>query len=127
MIIYLLSFKPIKKAILKNEMKEKEYVVVQIFYTTASTWGIIGDQNSNYDIPLAVTLTGNVPRLCYDIQIGGNTFICYGRYLDNIITLAGYENKVFEVDSWEILYPVNHNSIFSTILSKKYLYSFEFE
>ena len=123
--LYFVKIKPQKTAIELIELSSKEYIIVETIYTTASNWAITGDQNGSYDIPIFVTLLGNEPRLIYDIQTGENKFVCYGKYLDDVVTLAGYTTKAFNVDEWDIIYPVDHNSLYSFILSKKILYEFE--
>lgn len=125
--LYSLSFKPIKKAVQTSELQEKDYIMVKALQSTAATWSIVADNYGLYEMPMEVTLTGMYPSVIYDVQTGGNVFICYGEYGEDIFTTAGYWNKNFRVEEWDILYPIKHNSIFSLFLSDKYLYPFEIE
>lgn len=127
-IIFFNIFKPVKKSVKLEDLNNTEYILIKKTETTAAAWMIVGDNNGYYKAPIDVTLRGNTPNISYDLQCGDNTYICYGYYEDDITTAAGYLNKVFNVEKWDILYPVDHNmSIFSIIFSKNYLYSIDME
>lgn len=118
-------FRPIRKSVRADDIKEN-YILVQPQFTTAALWQIVGDNNGWTEKTVDVILENFNVNIGYDILFGKNTFICYGEFSDDIVTAAGYENKVFKVNKWDILYPVHHeHSIFSAILSENYLYRFE--
>ena len=127
LLIIFILLRPIKRAVyLSEDEMNNPYVLVKFTATTASSWLIVGDNNGYYETPYDATLEGNYPRLSYDFMNGENTYICYGSYKDDIITIAGYKNKVFVVNRWDVLYPIDHNLGFiSKILSRKKIYFFE--
>lgn len=117
-----------KKAIHIDELHTKNnYILVQVQYSTPALWQVVGDNGGYYEKPLDITLKGIIPKVNYNIQTGNNIFVCYGNYEKNIVTEAGYATMVFKVVEWDILYPIQHNSILSPLLSKNYLYPMEMQ
>ena len=118
---------PVKVAKKQHDLNSQEtYILVKHVSTTASQWEIIGDNEKMYASALPVELKGNYPKVTFDIQWGNNTYVCYGKYNNDIVNFAGYENKVFIATDWDILYPVYHNHIWDWIVfSKHFLFSFE--
>lgn len=118
---------PVKVAKKQYDLNSQEtYILVKHVSSTVSQWEIIGDNEKMYVSALPIELKGNYPKVTFDIQWGNNTYVCYGKYDNDIVNLAGYKNKVFAVSDWDILYPVCHNHIWDwIILSKYFLFSFE--
>lgn len=128
--VYLYFFRPIRKAdcIEKIQGSDKEFILVRFVQTTASSWQIIGDNTGMYEIPIDLSPEGDYPKeLSTNLMYTNNIFVFYGEYSEDKVTPAGYNNKVFNVNDWNVIYPINHNSILSPLLSKGYLYSFETE
>lgn len=125
-IAVFIGFIPVKHAV-KQEHLEKtdEYIIVNVQKATISQWIAVGDNNGEYDAPKDVRLTGEAPSgYNYDVEVGHNTFICYGKF-DGLGDLHGEKYDIFNVERWEILYPVNRNSPFDWILPNSYLCRFD--
>lgn len=118
---------PVKVAKKQNDLNNKEtYILVKAEATTAYQWLIVGDNEKLYETALPVELKGNYPKLKFDIKSGNNTYVCYGKYDNDTVNIAGYNNKVFDVTGWDILYPVRHNHIWDWIIfSNHFLFTFE--
>ena len=122
LIVVLVGFIPVKQAIKQDSLvKTENYIIVKVQKATISEWVAIGDNKGDYDLPRDVRLTGNAPSgYNYDVEVGDNTFICYGNS-DGIGDFHGEKYDIFNVEKWEILYPVKRNSFFDWILPNSYL------
>lgn len=116
---------PIKFSVdIKETIINKEYIIVESQSTTSANWKAIGDENGMYDIPLDVKLNGNYPKVTYDILTGDNMYICYAKFVDTITTEAGYQNVIYDVKDWDIVYPIDRGKALS-LLPKKWLCHFD--
>ena len=109
---------PIKIAIKSAELKnlDEPYYLVKWTRTTATTWMLIGDHTGEYAEARYVALQGATPDIVenYDIATGDNVYICYGEYTGEKQTPAMEETlHTYNLTGWDILYPVNRNSVFS--------------
>lgn len=122
------GFMPVKQAIKQDSLdKTENYIIVNVQKATISEWIAIGDNKRDYNVPKDVRLTGNAPSgYNYDIEVGHNTFICYGKP-DGDGDLHGEKYNIFNVERWEILYPVKRNSPFDWVLPNSYLCRFDME
>ena len=127
-IALFVGFTPDKKALKQDNLdKTDSYIIVHVQKATISQWITVGDNKGDYDIPKDIRLTGNAPSgYNYDVEVGDNAFVCYGKF-DGVGDLNGEEYYVFNVDRWEILYPVKRNSPFDWILPNSYLCRFDRE
>lgn len=120
---------PIKYAIKEENLNNKEsYILVEFNGSTDEYWKVINCSDSIDDIyknkqkELSTFLIGNIPeKFNYELKTGyRNTFVCYGTY----INIENSMNRmVFQVDSWDIIYPINREP---NIFSKKYLFRHDF-
>lgn len=126
LIAVLIGFIPVKRAIKQDGLdKAASYITVNVQKATISQWIAVGDDKGDYDTPRDVRLTGNVPSgYNYDVEAGHNTFICYGEF-DTAGDFHGEEYDIFNVETWEILYPVKRNSSLDWILPSSYLCRFD--
>lgn len=128
MLPYLFCY-PTKTAKKQYDLDNNEtYILVKYAATTAGSWEILGDNEKMYESPIPAELKGNIPNVTFDVKWGDNTYVCYGEYNEDVVNLAGYKNKVFNVSNWDILYPIFHNHIWDWIIfSDHFLFSFEVE
>lgn len=105
---------------------ENGYILVKTQMSTVSEWLAIADNNGEYDIPRDVRIAGNMPGgYNYAIETGDNIFVCYGKYISfNHKDEAGTYD-IFHSNSWDIIFPIQRNSIFNKILPKTYLCFFD--
>ena len=116
-------FAPVKFAIKQEDLRDTEsYIIVQVQHSTAvSIWVAVGDNNGKYNEPVSINLLGDEPQLySYEIEFGGNQFVCYGNYLDEG-DFHGEVYKNFEITGWDILYPIKRDSLFNFILPNSYI------
>lgn len=113
---------PIKFAIHYDELPKK-YIIAELQYSTAALWKIIGDETGYYSEPIDAFLYGNIPSVSYDIQISDNKFICVAEYQGNKIMNSGYENAIYHISDWDILYPIRRDKLL--FLPKSYLCKFD--
>lgn len=123
-IVWLLW--PMKYTVNIDKAKKDNYIIVESQATTAATWRIIGDENGIYDEPLDATLKGNYPKVSYDVLTGGNKYICYGVFDENVVSLAGYKNAVYNVTDWDIVYPISRGRVLC-FMPQKWLCRFDLE
>lgn len=125
-LICVRGFLPVKYAVKRDNLNiTGDYLIVKVQKSTISQWVAIGDSKGIYDDNIDVRLTGNVPSgYNYDIETGENIFICYGVF-DGSADLHGQKYDIFNVESWEILYPVKRNSLFDKVLPDSYLCGFD--
>ncbi len=122
----LVGFIPIKFAVKQEDLDRSEnYIIVKVQTATVAPWIAIGDNKGNYDMPKDVRLSGNVPSgFNYDVAVGQNAFVCYGKS-GGTKDLYGEEYEDFNVERWEILYPVKRNSNLDWIWPDSYLCIFD--
>ena len=115
-----------KKALKEENIDQsKEYIIAKIQKATVSQWCAVGDNNGIYETPDNIRLKGNVPSgYNYAVETGNNVFICYGNFCATE-ELHGEKYKVFNVENWEIAYPVKRNSLFNFLLPKSYLCKYD--
>lgn len=125
-LICLSVFSPIKYAVKQGNLnKADDYLIVKVQKSTISEWIAIGDNKCIYDDAKNVRLTGNIPSgYDYNIETGGNIFICYGK-VEGTSDLHGEKYYIYNVENWEILYPVKRNSCFEKVLPDSYLCGFD--
>lgn len=118
----LVLLKPEKHAIKDKELENKgEYFIVKVQRSTAALWSVVGDEKRLYYEPIDAIFVGNYPSgYNYDVEVGDNTFICYGEFIKES-EFGGYRNSIYEIYDWDILYPVKRNSPFNLLLPKSYL------
>lgn len=123
-LIYFIA--PLKYSIEINELQyiNTPYIIVEHQYTTAGVWHILGDETGFFETPIDASLIGNYPRISYNLQSGNNKYICFGEYKGHTLVANYYDNVLYEVKNWDILYPVDHQFIFP--LPKSYLCRFDF-
>ena len=126
LIALLIGFIPVKKAVKKEYLdKADNYIIVNVQKSTVSQWIAIGNNKGNYDVPRDVKLIGNVPDgYNYAVETGHNSFVCYGKFC-GAGDFYGDKYDVFNVDRWEILYPIKRDSLFNGILPNSYLCIFD--
>jgi hypothetical protein len=107
---------PVKFALKPDDLTnlDKPYYLVKATTATVSTWTIVGDQDGYYSKVKYVDLNGEVPYLAESIDFlwGGNTFVCYGEYVEEIETISGETISSYRLTGWDILYPINRYAIF---------------
>lgn len=116
------NFYPVKWSVTRQQLDDrKDYILVEPYLVTVAPWKIIEDKNGKYDDYCAVRLVGNEPNeFNSSVDLGHNIFVCYGKFLEDG-NLAGETYKVFEVENWDILFPIKRNSIFSPFMPKSFL------
>ena len=115
------QFYPIKITVNENNLSDKNYILVKSCATTLSNWKIINNEQTKSDDDNYVRLEGNTPvNLNYNLLSGNNIYVCYGEFLENG-NLMGETYKRFNVVNWDILYPVNRNSVLDFILPDNYI------
>ena len=121
-IFILFSFWPLKFARNKiPEIQAHDCILVQRQYSSEATWSIVENNDDANEVQISVQLTGNYPTgFNYDVDVGGNTYICYGKFIDKQ-NIDGYKVEVFNVTNWDILYPIKRNSPISWLFPKWFL------
>ena len=123
-IAVIIGFIPVKHAV-KRLNEADDYIAVNVEKATISQWIAVGDNKGDYEVQNDVRLTGNAPSgYNYAVEVGHNTFICYGKF-DGVGDLHGEKYDIFNVEKWEILYPVKRNLRFDWILPNSYLCRFD--
>lgn len=123
-IIY--GMMPVKQAINEDSLeKSKDFIIVNAQKSTISQWIAIGGNSGYYNEHKNVKLKGTPPSgYTYSVEAGHNTFVCYGHYVEEK-DFYGEKYTVFNVESWEILYPIKRDSLFSKILPSSFLCNFD--
>lgn len=121
------GYLPVKKAVKQENIDtSRSYILVKVQKSTVSPWIAVGDNDGYYEIRRNTYLTGVEPQgFNYGIDFGDNTFICYGQY-SGIREFASGEHYAFNVESWDILYPVmREGSLFKAIQPRTYICRFD--
>lgn len=121
--IVAIGYLPIKVAVKEENLNhEDSYILVQEHEVTAiSTWFAIGDNTTMYETLKSVELRGNVPpSFGVAIDFAQNTFICYGEFTGTG-DFYGEEYAIFEVEEWNIVYPVQRAAIVPFLWPEFYL------
>ncbi len=118
-------YKPIKMAVHNDQLQNaKNYIIIRLQKSTAFDWLALADENGEFDEYFGVILKGQgLPGFSEAIELAGdNKFVCYGKF-------GGYEIpedldeevRVFYVESWDILYPIQREAIVPFLLPKSYM------
>lgn len=127
LLILGIGFFPVKYAVKREKLDiKRSFIFIQEQKTTVSPWKAIGDQATSYFTPLNVRINGEEPsNYNYGVEIGHNTFVCYG-YYSRTGDLGGSDKySIYEATGWNIVYPIKRDSIFGSILPKSYLCVFD--
>lgn len=112
---------PVKKAVMDS--KHDNCVLIKWQQTTGEPW-IRVDCENQYDNELH--LEGKyMYNLPLGVLQGDNTYWIYGSFGDQVENVLGEKVNTFDVESWDIQYPIKRNSLFAPFLSDKYLYLYE--
>lgn len=127
-IVFLCIYFPIKKAININEIEpSNNYILVEIQKATVSQWVAINKNGQKISEQMNYSLIGNFPfGFNYGVESASNVYVCFGRDLKQQNTIHGDSYNVFEVDSWEILFPIQRTSLLSKFLPKSYLTLYDY-
>ena len=116
---------PKKYAIAALPDAGETYIVVMFSGATDSYWKVVGDEQGMFERSMGIRFTDEeLPIFSYGIETGKNTFICYGSFLK-----IEEDIYFFEMNSWDILYPVSRNEwdyLIPIWGAEKYLMSSEF-
>ncbi len=127
-VVSIIGFSPVKKAVNKEAINyNKTFIIVKAQRSTISEWTVLEDNEGIIANEADVKLTGNIPSgYNYEFEIGQNQFLCYGRYMgmESQYPVSLEEIMIFEVDSWEILFPIKRESLIP-FLPKNYLCKFD--
>ena len=119
-------YKPVKYGIKKNDVDTTgTFIVCEYVEVTGFYWRIT--EENGVPVNKYAILKGSDPLdICsHSVLSGGNKFLFYGKYLDESYDSAATyadEYVVFDVEDWEIFYPVRRATYYWFLLPKKYLY-----
>jgi hypothetical protein len=119
-VIFIASFWfPIKLAVKKQTLKDKEYLICKKVTTTGFEWIAV---EGTYSFCGYVRLEGKVPleeyRNFYP-SVRCNQFVCYGNVIGEDI-FDGDKYLIFNVERWDVLYPVQRESFIPKFMQPKY-------
>lgn len=119
---------PVKHAIKVEDINNKEtYIVVEVQKSTIAPWRITDSNTSHQNYIEDVMLEGNEPRgFNLGVETGENKYICYGEKNNERSLNADEKYQVFNVESWNIIFPVKRKSILQKILPKGYLCLYDY-
>jgi len=123
LIIILSLWLPIKLAIKKDMVDNQEYFICEKVSTTGFEWIVV---DGNYNYTGYIELKGKIPLeeyRNYYPSIRFNKFVCLGQIVGEDI-FDGYKYLIFNVDRWEVLYPVQRDSLIPEFLLPKYGFTF---
>ena len=98
-------------------------MICEQVWTTGFEWIAL---DNSYDYTGYIGLTGKIPLNAYRNyypSIRFNKFICYGSVVGEN-TFEEYKYWEFNVENWDVLYPVTRDSIFPDFLQPKYGFTF---
>lgn len=139
-IIVAIGYIPVKfaKNIEDFDVNSDEYVICYETAVTGADWYRILEYDK--------AKTGNLPfeecatdveefnfvtkesSLSYRNNLGlstGNAYIVYGEHLKEPIEDEFYDNVAYTFEAWDIIYPVDRNTIFGSLLPKSYICVFD--
>lgn len=119
----VIKYKPVKQAVKIQELNcDITYIVVVPVKVTGADWMIIDSKNCKFDGEEYIKIIGNEPEgLDFSIEYASNKFVCYGKYVQEDYKDETGVYDVFYATSWDIMYPIERNSILSFFLPKSYL------
>lgn len=125
-VILIILYMPIKFSVKINELNDKRnYIVTEVQKATIAPWTLI-DVNGYYFETRDIRLTGNEPTgFNLGIETAGNKFVCYGSNFEKGF-LNDEQYHIFNVEDWDIVYPIKRKSFFKNILPKKYLSIYDY-
>lgn len=108
--LVMINIFPVKLAITESGLKDKEYMICEVIKTTGFDWRV---EKSSYGYKGLVILEGNIPIEGYEFGItyGENKFVVYGEFVSDIMLYGDDKYRIFNVEKWDILYPVHRNSL----------------
>lgn len=119
-VIFIASFWfPIKLAVKKDTLIDKEYFICEKVVTTGFEWHAV---EGTYDFCGYVRLEGKVPLEGYRNfypSVRFNQFVCHGKVIGEDV-FDGYKFLIFNVERWDVLYPVQRESFIPEFIQPKY-------
>lgn len=115
-------FKPLKYAveIAKLQSQDKDYIICELVKTTGFKW-----RTSDGEL-ISVIGCDPMDMFCsYSIEYGHNKFILYGEFLSDMYEIEGEFFRIFNCKDWDVVYPINRDSLFNFIMPKNYLCEFD--
>lgn len=104
----------IKNALHYNDLKDKKYIICKYERVTGYNYELINENGKRVHKYCRLKGVELGSELSYDFLISGNNFIFYvvekKQYYDEEL---GEEVTEYIVDGWDILYPVNRDSLFN--------------
>ena len=120
LVILVASFWfPVKHAIKKEFLTNEEFLICNKVSTTGFDWIVI---DGTYNYFGYIKLVGKVPLEEYENyypSVRLSNFVCFGKVVGEDI-FDGIEFLIFDVERWEVLYPVKREVVLFEFLQPKY-------
>lgn len=126
-VTMVLWLPPIKKAIKFEDIeKSKSYIIVKTARVTGSDWIVVDSNNTYFDVEKYIRIEGVEPDgYNFGIEYGNNSFVCYGEYIKKDYSDDTGTYDIFKSNSWDILYPIQRNSLLGFLMPKSYLSKYD--
>ncbi len=118
-IVLVLNYFPVNFAVKEIQNDGRDYILVAQTKTTGFQWCKVEADGTVEDY---ILLKGNAPpnydypNRLYDTE---NIFVCWGEYREREV-VDGTISEVFNVDEWDIMYPIKRNSLLPDFLNPEY-------
>ncbi len=132
-ILIIANFLPVKMSVKPNKVNEKNkndtVILCEYGQTTGPNWVIIGNEKGEFGPGkcefINVKYSESVKMPNSSIFIGDNKYVLYGKFI-GVEVFYGESYRVFEVNRWDIQYPIDRFSLRSFFSPKRYLNIFDF-
>ena len=119
MLIIVYRWFPIKLAVTQDASHPSNNIYVKHVRVTGFDWVLVDEEGHELEY---IHIEGEEPlALQYGVRYGDNVYAFTGNFVDNI-EFDGKSYKSFKVSSWDIVFPVQRNTLLPNwLLPSRYL------